>query len=470
MSPIVPTIVVNILKDTRQATLTAQPRIEPVRRDTDHILSYYQSDLAGRPYDYQADTANDPPPSGPSQLKRSDSSSSNSPSEYSSDSHHSTSADDVRSRHNHARKGSLAESAHVITRRPSVPSEGGSDRRRLAIVEMDGSAPLSISHKRSGFRANAEVDEHVSTSSSGLLLRRGLHVNGLALMAPADASPKTYTNLTPPPTAPIVEDRTTEPTSHSHHQRSASDITHTSSHIRLHHKSSRDVGIVAGGMYSIPERALSSSDQRQHQDSLKTPVFQTPTKSRSPSPAVHTPDLSDSATSSFNDSSYPTPPTETIRVPGPLLTPSIGDEKDIGRPVVGPVIVGLGPDDVIRRQTARSATSPPNTVQSPVPSTQPTSPLLFYQPGLHSTAGPLPQPPRSIFEADNQRGPPPPRPPRLRSPAPRRDFETLKESLQLPSSVSLVLSSRSNSGDALSPSPAPPEVPEKPNEETQASE
>jgi hypothetical protein len=49
-------------------------------------------------------------------------------------------------------------------------------------------------------------------------------------------------------------------------------------------------------------------------------------------------------------------------------------------------------------------------------STAPPS-YLYYQPGVHSMAGPLPPPPRAMFDIDFN-APPPPRPPRLRSPSP----------------------------------------------------
>jgi hypothetical protein len=49
-------------------------------------------------------------------------------------------------------------------------------------------------------------------------------------------------------------------------------------------------------------------------------------------------------------------------------------------------------------------------------STAPSS-YLYYQPGVHSRAGPLPPPPRAMFDIDFN-APPPPRPPRLRSPSP----------------------------------------------------
>ncbi|KAI0291734.1 hypothetical protein BC826DRAFT_1105862 [Russula brevipes] len=53
---------------------------------------------------------------------------------------------------------------------------------------------------------------------------------------------------------------------------------------------------------------------------------------------------------------------------------------------------------------------------APSTSTAPPS-YLYYQPGVHSKAGPLPPPPRAMFDIDFK-APPPPRPPRLRSPSP----------------------------------------------------
>ncbi|KAI0079697.1 hypothetical protein K474DRAFT_554772 [Panus rudis PR-1116 ss-1] len=382
--------------------LSARPRPSPVRRDTDQILSYYQSEHAGKGiyglggsyghdggYGEGSDTSsNDGDDDGDDD--------GDTPSDYSS------------SPQPQAQRPQPALISH--TRRPSVPSEGGSDRRRLAIVEIAG-----------------QLD-----SPPSLLSRRGVHVNRLALVAPPDASPKTYTDLTPPPTAPIPG----RPVDYSGHQRSASEATHALPHSRLHHKSSRDVGIVGtGSMYSIAEA---------NPNALQIPIFQTPLKSRTPSPTALTPDLSDSATTLFNDSYQTTPATATT------ATPEIGQGKDVTQPVLGPVVIGLNSDQVLCREPSNPAihVSPTMNTTTPRPNV---SPYVYYQPGVHSTAGPLPPPPKSIFEDDDTA--PPPRPPRLRTPLPlsstppttKRDIEALKESLRLPQSVSAALASRSNS-------------------------
>lgn len=63
---------------------------------------------------------------------------------------------------------------------------------------------------------------------------------------------------------------------------------------------------------------------------------------------------------------------------------------------------------------------------------------------MHATAGPLPPPPRAMFNIDTN-SPAPPRPPRLNSPLSSRtrgDLEAVKQALQLPPQVSAALASR----------------------------
>ncbi|KAK7696625.1 hypothetical protein QCA50_001283 [Cerrena zonata] len=309
-------------------------------------------------------------------------------------------------------------------------------------MDSDSSAPLSISHRQQEW--DKEGPEHASSS---LLSRRGLRVNGLALMAPPDASPKSYTDLTPPPTAPIVTDsRFEEHITVPGHQRSASEATpYTAYRARLHHKSSRDIGIVGtGGIYSIDE-GIGTTMQNEY-DGLKVPIFQTPAKSRSSSPSAQTPDLSSSAATSFNESYYATPGMASSS----FHTPALGESKEIGQPVVGPVVVGLNAEGVMRRQPSNPAI---HISSSSSPPRHQSSPYIYYEPGVHSTAGPLPPPPRSVFE-DSPTNSPPPRPPRLRTPLqlspasssePKRDVEALKQSLRLPESVNAVLASRASS-------------------------
>ncbi|PIL36722.1 hypothetical protein GSI_00411 [Ganoderma sinense ZZ0214-1] len=378
------------------------------------------------------------------------------------------------------------------SRRTSTPSEGGADRRRLAIVEMDPNssvAPLSIGRKRSK-GVEGEGKSVISSSMPGgrsgsdgmgsspgtgtLFSRRGLHIGGLALVAPPDASPKTYTDLTPPSTAP-VSTAGTGPPPHVFvptHTRSASEAAPAASpRSRLHHKSSRDVGIV-GSLTSAstaseslsPASPAFSDDYHIYaqNEGLGIPLFQTPAKSRPSSPGGTTPELSDASTGS---TAFQSPHQRLLSTPifgmeDGIVTPAIGEGKDISQPVVGPVIVGLSPT-MLQSHSARrmatnvsAATRGSPSVQTKAParpspsshaSSSSTSPYLLYQPGVHATAGPLPPPPRSIFDRDSTTTSAPPRPPRFHTPLPnnaRRDIDAIKEALQLPQSVSAKLAAR----------------------------
>lgn len=387
--------------------------------------------------------------------------------EASSDSHSSSEySSDSLDRHvdtlSHAANKELpSESSH--TRRPSVPSERGADRRRLAIVELDSTAPLSVHRKRSQ-RANEPETEPRggSMTSATIHTRRGIHVDGLALVAPPDASPRTYTDLTPPSTAPLFTDRDTTSSHSVSHQRSISEATHVTSRSRLHHQSSRDIGIV-GMVSSVPEVAEPEtsigSEYQGHSsgEGLRVPVFQTPADSRSPSPDNRATVLSGSSPAglhpTFSHNSLPTP--DQLGIEQQVSTPAVGEYKEISQPVVGPV-TSLA-SDAIRRDQGRNITSvPPNMrAASTVPShassspysSRATSSYRYYEPGTHSIAGPPPPPPEPIplFDPDvHVRSPSiaPPRPPRLHGPlftGPGHDMQAIKEALQLPKSVSAAL-------------------------------
>lgn len=429
-----------------------------IRRETDQILSYYQSEHAGRSisgstlYDDNREQEQQPV------LKRRDSSaSSKSSSEYSAES---LDRHEASTPAEHSGPQPVRHSQH--TRRPSVPSQESVDRRRLAIVEVDPTLPPSITRKGSGRAKGSEYIPSVSVSSSALLSRRGIQVNGLALVAPPDASPSTYTDLTPPPTAPLITtDRSWNTASSSaghHHSRSASEAVGAWGKSP---KSSRDIGIVGlGSVQALSNKQTkvvvrrSVHPSQTQGDALEVPIFQTPTKSRSPSPAVHTPELSDSTMSSMDYSLQITPTNLNRSDRDQTRTPAIGEGKDIGQPVIGPVVVGLESDQIRRigLQATESGLASPSSAYSSLSSSS--SPYLSYQPGVHSTAGPLPPPPALDGDKVPASGPPP-RPPRtMRTPlpgaspslaAPKRDLEALKESLQLPKSVAHVLASRSNS-------------------------
>ncbi|KAF8204891.1 hypothetical protein BJ912DRAFT_1052204 [Pholiota molesta] len=322
-----------------------------------------------------------------------------------------------------ARNGaSVAPSS--VTKRSSTLSKGGADKRRIAIVEMD----------RVGEQAR-KSNSDVPSSTNPARSRRphGNTLTGLALVAPPDASLKS---------TPIQQDKG--------HHRSASENP-----ADLDKAVSRDtgsVGVVAQEPKSKPPFLSANhgptkntkADDKKTGISSPAHVFQPLTTSRTPSPTKHS-DLGN------HNRVYPSPldrtPMSTRTVTSQVLTPAIGEGKDIHIPVAGPVVVKL---DNLPPRTAHSMASWRS--ESPTPSygsgsnhgssysASATSSYLHYEPGVHATAGPLPPPPRAMFNIDIT-SPPPPRPPRLHSPTPlstssraRGDFEAVKQALQLPPS------------------------------------
>ncbi|KAJ6599350.1 hypothetical protein DFH09DRAFT_1303863 [Mycena vulgaris] len=348
-----------LLRIPDAGTSTARPKL--ARQETELLMSYYQSPLADQGISYRPPSADKRPTH-----RKSHSGSSTSSSDYSS----SGSTDD------HS-----AEDVQPVTRRASVPSEGGADRRRLAIVQMD---------------AVRETGSGISSKPNTARSRRGLEtrLDGLALIAPPDAAPRSYEYLTSPTAARSMHPHLDEKS----HTRSASEATGAS-------KPSRDVGIVGTATPSEPPKKPRVQTAT---EALVPPVFQEPHSSRASSPNVPA-------------SSLAPPQVKRRSTDLSVHTPEIGQAKEIHVPVASPVIVDLGPDASLRvgnstferRSPALQVVEPRST--SPLP----LSSYLHYQPGVHATAGPLPPPPRAAFNIDTST-PPPPRPPRLHSPPPRR--------------------------------------------------
>ncbi|KAJ7638574.1 hypothetical protein FB45DRAFT_1023352 [Roridomyces roridus] len=359
----------------------ARPQL--ARQETELLMSYYQSPLADQGIGY---------PTRPHHHRRtlSGDSGSTSSSDYSSGSDHSE------------------PQVQSSTRRASAPSAGGSDRRRLAIVQMD------------------TVQESEPKTSS-VRARRGLEtrLDGLALVAPPDASPNSYAYLSQPSSAPPIP-RSEETTKDKTHNRSASEAA---SH-PLRTKSSRDVGIVGTSAVQSPRKPRL---QITSETLLPVPpIFQEPHSSRASTPANCSP-------------LFPPPKRRSTDIS--VHTPEIGQPKDIHVPVASPVVVNLGPDASLRVGSSTfDRHSPALQARFPFGHSQP---LAYISTGVHAIAGPLPAPPRAIVNIDPS-SPPPPRPPRMHSPPPRRKGDHL-------ASVSAVLSSGSSSpSTSRSISPAPP--------------
>ncbi|TFK55866.1 hypothetical protein OE88DRAFT_1767163 [Heliocybe sulcata] len=429
-----------------ESSLHAHLRPTVIRRDTEQILSYYQSADAGRTYS--------PPVSQDYHLngiarQRQMSSGSTSPSDYSDDNEVFESGPSRPARQD---TQDIAREGSHRRQRSTARSDGGEDNRRIAVVQVESRSFSngidSSSPRRSGGSKTSR------NTSPGLLSRRGMdaHLRGLALVAPPDASPKSYTDLTPPPSAPVegsIHGNSAFPGPSSWgHQRSASEVPRIAKNGSIRRKTSRDVGIVGTGTSSAgPNRSPSYRtvhDRSQTADggsSLEPPIFQTP-QSRSSSPGG--PQGSDTEAARLRADSPHRFPQAAFLGPNhlgltpPLVTPAIGQGKEIHEPVAGPVVVSFSGG--VRRSGssadsmgssaphASSSTSPPFTTRPDF------SAYLSYEPGVHSIAGPLPPPPRTVIDVDSQ-SPPPPRPPRLHSPPqnPRRrpDMDPVRQPMQL---------------------------------------
>lgn len=398
------------------------PTLRPVftRQESINILSYYQSPLADQGLSY-APPDDSEAPVRPPLHQRTLSGGSSSSSDYSA-------ASDTAAR--------PADSPTSSRTRSSLPSDGGGDRRRVAIVELD----QPQDHRKT--RSPGHEPDDVLSHSPSLRSRRGFHtdLHGLALVAPPDASPRAYSMQAPPTTAPP-----TGSTHHHHHQphhtRSASEVSPSG----RPPKPKRAVGIVGTSEH---ERVARPQDPSSHRRTLQPPVMQFP-QSRSPSPGG----ASDASESAHRRQESPTrfkmpPPfVRTTTGQSVLLTPEIGQSKEVTTRVAAPVVYDLASPTHDRSYSpASSHSSSPRIVVDSPPARNytDTTSYLTYQPGLHATAGPLPPPPRAAFSIDPTT-PPPPRPPRLHSPTvadTSADMEAVRKALTLPANVSAALSSR----------------------------
>ncbi|KAF8845739.1 hypothetical protein BDN67DRAFT_961370 [Paxillus ammoniavirescens] len=461
-------------------------RPNPGRQETDAILSYYQSAEAGRggnmspsQYDSWYDcvvsrtdsgSGQQPSPRSFSTTTISTTSSSRS-SDYSSDKE--SPATRTSSHPLQPRVASPSETLFTTSarRRTSTPSQGGTDRRRLVIVQTNTPKPPAQDGKKQGTEHATRSFDSGGAPLKSLRSRRNLadRLGDLSLVAPPDA-PETPSAPTPPMSAPISNPQHSISTGHpvsssSSHTRSSSEavgaFTKRSGHVPR--KSSREVAIVGttsfpGAAASVPQQPSKASPAT---DSLKPPLFQIP-QSRSPSPG--TSEISDSSSSANRgrlrkDALTPgvSPIKELKELTTPVRMPNIciGELKDISDRVAGPVLSPQSPSPSSRpssqQSSSQDALSPQTNLSGPLtpstsftsPTTMP-SPYLYYQPGLHATAGPLPPPPQAVFNID-PKALPPPRPPR-HSPVRRKgDLEAVKQSLQLPPHVTAALRARPSS-------------------------
>ena len=436
------------------------------RRDTEQILDYYQSEHAGRTYSSLKGSYISEGQAAQGEPEMSTSTRPTlTPRGIGRDSH----GDDHTGR---ASLESVASSSSGVQRRTSQRSAGGADKRRLAIIEMDskrGSKPSSGAQLNNTFGSFAQppLDHNLYAE------RRvdSSHLGGFALMGLPDAEPSNYTDLTLAPASapaagitPISWSTKREPSPSGGHQRSISDIQPRTTGSHGSKAAPRDVGIV-GTLETILPSSLVRLDSAYHErqrpsssdgdikgdkdrsSALTAPVFQTPRSRSPPSPLPLTGDSSSQPTAGN--------PSVSARAwtagPGMQLTPSIGQEKEVGRPVAGPVVLDLSSGHPVIRYSPRimpsslPTTDPPTSTPRPYGDCDPQRTAgrlpfkphqsgpsyVHYQPGVHSIAGPLPSPPRHILTQPNSS--PPPRPPRLLSPPRMRRTESEQsKSVRLP--------------------------------------
>lgn len=430
------------------------------RQLTDNLLDYYQSEDAGkvyvRPYPAPSPSASTTPVQSETELS--------SGSSYSETSY-SRGHDKQDSRRGDqsgapARSGTASKamqrSAHNsldatgVHRRVSTRSAGGTDKRRLAIVELDPSPMVTTTNPSVVTTQNPKENLHE---------RRGM-VGHLALVAPPDAAPQHYTDISPPASAPPTRSKSmarhmeasldgSQSASSGHHRSYSEMQSNTIRKMPSIKKAPRDVGIVGTNPPNTPDRIPSRPPSRPQEDdnapatfpeSATSPIFQRP-KDRSPSPYLN-PSLSEPSSPAVelggNAPSSGHLDTTWKVLQSAHTTPAIGEAKDIKQSVAGPVVLAIPPrhfDWNTPTQPNQNTPEIKTTSSSPVhlPSPSDTA-YLHYVTGVHSTAGPLPPPPRHIIPSAKTA--PPPRPPRRTSPPDKIGRETSPTKRPTQSSVS----------------------------------
>ncbi|KIO31027.1 hypothetical protein M407DRAFT_19908 [Tulasnella calospora MUT 4182] len=353
-------------------------------------------------------------------------------------------------------------------RRKRLPSAAGADNRRLHIFEVDAddaavndvpriedqsSSPRTTSPKgQAGFEEQSSRNRSFSNS---LLSRRGHEHSRLALMAPPDAAPSSYMNLTPPDvpqTAPprrnkynmgglydSADDGDLSELATKDHRRTKSSILvdqgsaargerggySATRRIPGGRTSPRDGGVAffPPGDYMQGEPLTwkhGTEPKRFHKrrnDSVTERKPSIPPSSSMP-PASGSP--ANVATPSSSQGPLPSPRSEPVlrssptKQPHPLpdssssssdivLTPNIGEGKDASVPVAGPVVVGVGFDlqkavataaqTLTSNRSSASNSSVPGSDKAP--SGQSPEPQASGSPNVGATAVPPPRPPRA---------------------------------------------------------------------------
>lgn len=346
------------------------------REHSDNLLSYYESSIPNEARDYTRTAS----PENVSvhtahhhTRKLSTTSTSTSSSDYSNDSV-TTDARDAGS-----------ETSSSVRKRSTAPSKGGADRRRVAIVEMD-----AVSGGEHG-KSTSDIASH----NDSIRQRRGHKTSlaGLALVAPPDAALRTYTQLTPPSTAPLTGDSisTAHPDNRGHH-RSTSELT-PSRKFASREMTSSNVGTRPhGSLATVPDRKTRDVNKNNNNN---VPHYTSASRSTSPTHSAKGDRLNyGRGLLSPPDSAYPS--MSQLDMFSPIVTPEIGEAKEIHMPVAAPVVVDLERLQSKKTQSTRTESPAPrglSSVQGSSGSLAPSasSAYLHYQPGMSSLCLPRKQ-------------------------------------------------------------------------------
>ena len=343
--------VFSFVYDSSPGSRRQRKQDQPLDGAINNLLAYYGNSPA-------ADTHRNPTkqrPKTPESLRRQRqrpstrrklSGASTSSSDYSEDS---DSIDEPFSISEHDAESTLTSDTTTSSKSPkkrsAVPSKGGADRRRLAIVQME---TLQDAMNTSG----------TNSTASSIRSRRGLATNleGLALVAPPDASTKSYAHLTPPSTAPLKSSTVQD---HHLHQRSSS--AHGDPETESMNKARHTNNNKTGGLQS----STSYSSLTRYSDStIRSPAESTR--------AMLSPVTYASPTSAFGSASSTT---------AFITTPNIGESKPIDVPVAAPVVIDLS-RNAMQRNTNKSSTALAAHRESP--SAASTATLSPFDPALTS--------------------------------------------------------------------------------------
>ena len=397
----------------------SQPAVQ--RRGAGAMLPHSNSDQAGQPYMYdtaglaastrQTDASNDSSPSSLSPFP--------SGTKVKNDSFGSAAA--YRHRHTNNAENATDNRRITIVPPPKVnkstqgPAKGDETAQHLSSVPS--AIQPTLPSPLAGCRRELVVDAQLAASAA----------SGSALVAPPDTNPVSLPNFysSRTPSSPSSSASLSPTTPKLPHSPSSSDSEKSrTARSRGHSRTpSRDVGIV--GTLTRRELPQDLAIVQDAPSGYQPPIFQTPS-SRSSSldttstSAVDTTSLESNSSpqtaSSGESHVHPTAMSASVE---PIHNAHVTNGHGIHTQPhsTHPLDTSLPHAQLVSNpEQSRASPAPTMATTTTSVSAAPSS-YLYYQPGVHSKAGPLPPPPRAMFDMDFN-APPPPRPPRRHSPSP----------------------------------------------------